>query len=348
MVEISRRVRSPGGLPPTSAAELARESALSLPSTPTWTAIAAIDDEFPDEDLIDEFIKTAKAGADDEFPEEDLIDEFIPRAVKAGIDDEFPDEDLIDEFIPRAAKVGIDDEFPDEDLIDEFVPNPLENPDLFGGDMVGIDFKDRNAIPGFQLRWPAGEVAYEIDPSVAQHTDKILDAMKHYEEKSCVVFKKRTLERNYIRIFSGKGCYSNVGMIGGQQPVSLGPGCIFKGTIVHELGHALGFYHEQNRSDRDDFLIIYWDNIKEGLEDQFTKLQRHQNQLLDTFDYNSVMLYGNTAFSKDGKSNTMVARTGVKLYETYDKPGLSDSDVKRVRKMYWCDEPWQQKSTTPH
>ncbi|GFS53410.1 astacin-like metalloprotease toxin 1 [Nephila pilipes] len=221
--------------------------------------------------------------------------------------------------------------------------DPMQNPDLFGGDMLGVDPNDKNVIPGFQRRWPGGVVAYEIDSSLQQHTAKIMEAMKDYEDKTCVLFKKRTLERDYIRIFSGQGCYSNVGMIGGQQPVSLGPGCIFKGTIVHELGHAIGFYHEQNRSDRDDYLIIYWDNIRKGLEDQFTKLERYQNTLLDTFDYNSVMLYGNTAFSKDNKSTTMEAKTGVRLYETYDKPGLSASDVKRVRKMYWCDEEWRKK-----
>ncbi|GIY31341.1 astacin-like metalloprotease toxin 1 [Caerostris darwini] len=195
--------------------------------------------------------------------------------------------------------------------------DPMQNPDLFGGDMLGIDPNDKNVIPGFQLRWTAAVVPYVIDASLEQHRAKILEAMKDYEDKTCVEFKQRTYQKDYIKLFSGKGCYSHVGMMGGQQP--------------------------QNRSDRDDFLTIYWDNIRPGLEDQFTKLQPHRNILMDTFDYTSVMLYGNTAFSKDNKSNTMVAKTGVRLYETYDKPGLSASDVKRVRKMYWCDEEWMKK-----
>ncbi|GIY78916.1 zinc metalloproteinase nas-13 [Caerostris extrusa] len=213
---------------------------------------------------------------------------------------------------------------------------PMQNPDLFGGDMLGVEVTERNVIPQPHLRWSGKRVPYIIDPAIAGYTNLILQAMNDYHTKTCVQFVPRTFETNYIRIFPGQGCYSNVGMIGGQQPVSLGQGCMFKGTIVHELGHAIGFFHEQNRSDRDQYLTIYWQNIQAGMDTQFFLLKPHENLLLDTFDYNSIMLYGNTAFSKDGRSLTMVAKNGATLYETYDKPGLSNSDIIRVKKMYSC------------
>lgn len=53
-------------------------------------------------------------------------------------------------------------------------------------------------------------------------------------------------------------------MIGGQQTINIGEGCEHKGTIQHEIFHALGRVHEQSRPDRDGYVIINYNNIKEG------------------------------------------------------------------------------------
>lgn len=59
-------------------------------------------------------------------------------------------------------------------------------------------------------------------------------------------------------------CYSYIGRIGGRQTISIGFGCETKGTVIHEIFHALGREHEQNRPDRDGYVTINEANIQPG------------------------------------------------------------------------------------
>ncbi|KAG8174928.1 hypothetical protein JTE90_006962 [Oedothorax gibbosus] len=216
---------------------------------------------------------------------------------------------------------------------------PMQNPDLFGGDMLGIEVDERNAIVNKRQLWPGGVVYYVEDPSLRSEVFPLTlqGAFDQYKRDTCIRFVKRTNEVDYVKMFAGDGCYSHVGRTGGEQPLSLGKGCGWMGTIVHELGHAIGFYHEQNRSDRDDYLTIFWDNIREGLEDQFFKLRPDQNQLLTPFDYDSLMLYGSYSFSKDRKKlKTMVGKDNKFLQEVISKYKLSKSDIQRINTLYNC------------
>lgn len=51
----------------------------------------------------------------------------------------------------------------------------------------------------------------------------------------------------------------------GRQELSIGANCDRIATIQHEFLHALGFWHEQSRADRDDYVRIIWDRIQSGI-----------------------------------------------------------------------------------
>ncbi|RWS04693.1 astacin-like metalloprotease toxin-like protein, partial [Dinothrombium tinctorium] len=225
------------------------------------------------------------------------------------------------------------------DLLPPLPITSMCNDKLDFGDMIGIkdgDTKDKKRL------WPNGIIPFTISLELTNDEDLILKSMKHIEQNTCIRFRRRTVERDYVSIIRDRGCYSYIGKRkkGGKQPLSIGDGCAYFGTVVHELLHAVGLIHEQNRADRDDYVKILWKNIDPKFKDQFKKINGKYFPQFLPFDYNSVMLYGSFTFTKNRKLPTMLAKApGVNpiLPEVYKKKSMSVIDAKRVRRLYDCE-----------
>ena len=83
------------------------------------------------------------------------------------------------------------------------------------------------------------------------------------------------------RVSSLFSCCSNVGRVGGAQTLVLGSGCGVFGIVLHEIGHAIGFWHEQSRPDRDDFVEVLINNIFPKRRHNFKK---HSTATINSMD----------------------------------------------------------------
>lgn len=163
--------------------------------------------------------------------------------------------------------------------------------------------------------------------------------MDAIEAVTCVRFKVRKYEKDYVNIHSGQFCKSYLGRIGGPQEMSLNnKSCFQKGIIIHELLHALGYIHTQSQPDRDAHVKILWQNIMPRFYSEFAKIDVGMYNTYGTpYDYQSIMHYGPTAFTING------ARTIVPIDSSYadvigQRTGLSDGDVRRINMKYKCHE----------
>ncbi|MXO58485.1 zinc metalloprotease [Altererythrobacter salegens] len=180
-------------------------------------------------------------------------------------------------------------------------------------------------ITGSQFRWPSGAVPYQSQGVVRDTAEK---AIAHWMQRTPLKFVARTDEADFISFERRDGCWSAVGRQGGKQVISLGEGCSV-GSAIHEIGHALGLWHEQSREDRDNYITLVPENIIPNMAFNFEKHVQDGDDR-GVYDYGSIMHYPEKAFSANGKA-TIVTKTGASIGQ---RNGLSAGDVAAIKAIY--------------
>ncbi|KAH9500242.1 Bone morphogenetic protein 1 [Bulinus truncatus] len=124
----------------------------------------------------------------------------------------------------------------------------------------------RAATRDKKMLWKDGLVIYNFNENIDSRSRvALMEAMSHISNNTCITFREKTSrDQHYVIFQSEPGCWAGIGVAeAGHQLVNLGEGCDTVGIAIHEIMHALGFWHEQARPDRDAYVTIIRENIAE-------------------------------------------------------------------------------------
>jgi hypothetical protein len=214
---------------------------------------------------------------------------------------------------------------------------------LMNGDII-VDQYNKNAAlqsnTNGNYTWPKGYIPVEIEDSIFMFgfDGNLYRAIDFLNTNTRVKFKPRTNETEYIYVnymstmelgFAGGSSW--VGKKGGRQALNLSSSNYR--TILHELLHAIGFWHEQSRPDRDSFVEIQWNNIES--EDSKHNFQIESGTPNGAYDYLSIMHYFSSSFAKPG-TVTIRCKSGAVVSDcAMGGTTMSAGDIRGVNDAYW-------------
>nr|QOU09482.1 high choriolytic enzyme [Sander lucioperca] len=248
-----------------------------------------------------------------------------------------------------------DDDFSVSTLLEKANVNLGKNFDdplvLFGDIAVPTDLQNADPCTARGCLWPKAtdgnvNVPYRISNQYStRERETIVEGLRSFAESTCIRFTPLANgQRDFVDIQSRGGCFSFVGRRGNGQVVSLSrQGCVFRQIIQHELLHALGFNHEQTRSDRDRHVRSQLRNVIRGMEHNFRKIKRRN--LGTPYDYGSVVHYGRFAFSRNRQPTIVpIPDNNVDIGRATQ---MSPTDILRVNLLYNCSLPASRRHLRP-
>jgi hypothetical protein len=163
-------------------------------------------------------------------------------------------------------------------------------------------------------KWVGGVVPYTIGAGFdATRTAQIQAAIKDWNDNTPFWLTPRGNQADYVEFTNSDKCWSEIGRVGGKQVILLGTGC-GTSTIIHEIGHAVGFFHEQARQDRDNFINIDYGNVKADKKGDFDKYTAANGEDWGPYEVESIMHYPamitDSSFVKNTSINTITRKDG--------------------------------------
>ncbi|XP_034723896.1 low choriolytic enzyme-like [Etheostoma cragini] len=248
-----------------------------------------------------------------------------------------------------------DDDFSVSTLLEKANVNLGKNLDdplvLFGDIAVPTGLQNADPCTARGCLWRKASdgnvyVPYRISNQYsAREREIIVQGLQSFARSTCIRFTPLANgQRDFVDIQSRGGCFSFVGRRGNGQVVSLSrQGCVFLSIVQHELLHALGFNHEQTRSDRDQHVRILLQNVIRGMEHNFRKIDTRN--LGTPYDYGSVMHYGRFAFSSNRQPTIVpIPNPNVDIGRANQ---MSPTDILRVNRLYGCNSTASRRDLKP-
>lgn len=194
-----------------------------------------------------------------------------------------------------------------------------------------------------QYLWPKVGSQYQIPYIITSGTGDLTNlnaAIAQFNKTfTNIKFVARVSQTDYVNFYfdptndSGE-CEATVGRAGGEQQVGGSGGssnpCAL-GTILHEMGHTIGLWHEQSRPDRDTYVSVNYNNLIKGSISNFNQIYDNAQTSGTLFDYASIMEYPAFSFSRNGGPAIESIPAGIPLSNF---AGYTATDIDGIERLY--------------